>query len=296
MNKPELLSTIVRFRVQKNYHDFGYLGRQTQAWFLREVRRHDISLSDHLHNVEAGPQAVKSLLRPYTISTLYKGQHPARELRAGDWVWLRITSLTQPLSEFLTEKVLPELLPEAEFSPITLEVEQWPSGNGGSANTSVTTYAELMRKAIQSEERNLTLEFLSPTTFRQKNLLSNIEKDVPLPLPDKLFGSYISHWSAFSGAEVPDEYGEFLEECIGIKQLNIHSERVQFSRDNPRDAANGFLGQTCFTILGNKRKSRFKANWEHYANLTRMFFLFSFYCGSGRKTTRGLGQTAPRGL
>jgi len=293
MIKADLFSTIIRLRAAKDATNFGYLGRQVQAWFLREVRRHDISISDHLHDENVDPEVIKPLLRPYTISTIYKGQYPARELRAGEWCWVRITALTQPLSQFLIEAVLPDLLPIAEILPLEFVTDPWKHNTDEAIFTQEATYAELMHQAILSEEKRLSFDFLSPTAFKQNSALSDIEVDVPLPIPVMLFGSYLNHWTAFSGAQISDEYGEFIEECVVINEHKIRTERVQFSRKDSRDAATGFMGQVRFAILGDRSTSRFGANWEHYANLTRMLSRFSFYCGSGRKTTRGLGQTNP---
>ena len=135
------------------------------------------------------------------------------------------------------------------------------------------------------------MEFNSPTSFHQKGLHSGFEKDVPLPIPDMIFGNYLNHWLSFSNVDLPVEIGEFIEECLVVNELKIKSERVQFSYNQAQRATTGFVGQVRFAILGNKEKSRFKANWEHYANIVRMLAFYSFYCGTGHHTTIGLGQT-----
>ncbi len=284
----ELISTVVQLRSRQSLEKYPFTGRQVQAWFLREVGRHDPTLANELHQQESESENKKQLLRAYTLSGLYKGPHPVWQLAKGEWCRLRITSLTRELSEFLLNKVLPELLPEARFGQVEFDVQGWTPEPGSDPWSGMETYASLMRQALISKDPRMELDFISPTSFSKNGRFSELERDMPLPIPDMVFGNYLKHWLAFSEVTLPDEIGDFIEDCLVVNEFKIKSERVQFSYQQAQRAATGFTGQVRFAILRNKR---FGANWEHYANIVRMLAYYSFYCGTGRQTTVGLGQT-----
>lgn len=287
----DLSSTIIRLRARQSARGLSFLGRHVQAWFLREIRRHAPEVADQLHD-EPHNETAPSILRPYTLSTLMKGEYPPREITAGDWCYIRITSLTQELSGLLIDQVLPNLLPQNFIGKLEFELESWRNGPPDRALFQTDSYASLLSRTKTSSETRVSMEFTSPTTFSQMNK-SGIDIDYPLPAPDKVFGSYQKHWSAFSGAAIEPEFGEFLGDCLAINELRIRSERVQFSQKETRRAATGFVGRVRFAILGNREENRFGADWGHYSNILRVLALYSFYCGTGSRTTEGLGQTRP---
>lgn len=287
----DLLSTTIRLRARHSAFNLPFSGRQVQAWFLREAARHDSDTAARMHEDEPGHSESGTLPRPYTVSGLFKGEAVPASLRAGDWCWLRITTLTQELSEWAAGVVLPNLLPVARIGAVEFDVQPWKADAEQAPWTSQNTYAGLIRQAVDSEERYLTMVFASPTSFSKSFRQSRVKIDVPLPLPDMVFGSYFNHWRAYSGAELPEQLGEFIAECLLVNNLKIQSERVQLSPNDARQAVTGFVGQVCYQMVGNPSKSRFGRDWGHYANIVRMLALFSTYCGTGRKTAIGLGQT-----
>ena len=119
----ELLSTVVRLRSRQSVSKCPFAGRHAQAWFLREIGRHDPVLVEQLH--DASNEDDKQKMRPYTLSGLYKGPHTVWELSKDDWCWIRITALTKELSDFLYGKVLPELLPVARIGQVEFDVQAW---------------------------------------------------------------------------------------------------------------------------------------------------------------------------
>jgi CRISPR-associated endoribonuclease Cas6 len=284
MNNFELFSTIVRLRARQSAPLLGFLGRQVQAWFLREVERHDHVLSQELHDRGDAP-------RPYTLSTVYQGNDPPNGMRTGYACWLRITSLDARLSELLAAAVLPGLIRSADIFPVEFEVLPWQDGRDDSPLNQKTSYAGLMRLAQESEQKRIGLDFISATTFKARTACGGVDKDVPLPNPAMVFGSYLSRWNEYSGMRLPEDLAEFIEECLAINEMAIQSERVQLSPGDARIAATGFRGPVRFAILGDNGRSRWGRRWGELATLTRMLGMYSFYCGTGRQTTRGLGQT-----
>ena len=291
----QMLSTVIQLRARNATPRLTYTGRQVQAWFLREVERKNATLAQWLHEEEKQPQS----LRPYTLSAVYKGPFIAREVLPGEWCSLRITALNKELSEFLTMDLLGDLLPEARFGPAEFDVLPWHHQPSLDPRCCSISYSDLKKQAETSGENRLTLEFLSATSFKQldqqvktkQEQPGRIEIDLPLPAPDRVFGSYQKFWDAFSGEPIPNDFGLFIRECLAINELNIESERVQPDYNNHSRAVTGFSGKVRFAILGSPKKSRFGENWEKYASYARMLAHYSFYCGTGQDTTVGLGQT-----
>lgn len=287
----DLLSTIVQLRARQSIPRFGYAGRQVQAWFLREIGRNASSLAEQLHD-GIDPSGETHHQRPYTLSTVYKGPGVPRALSEGDWCWVRITSLTQELSQYLFECVLPNLMSVARIGQVEFDVIQWKPESTGDPRLSFQTYESLAHQAVESGETRIRLEYTSPTTFKERSKSGGIEKEVPLPNPDQVFGGYIRQWREFSRIPLPEDIGEFIDEYLAVGELkNLQTERIQFSYTDPNRAATGFTGQVIFRILGSQSKSRFGEDWADYAAVVRAMAMFSFFCGTGRRTTLGMGQT-----
>lgn len=290
----DLLSTVVQLRARQNTPRFGYAGRQVQAWFLREVGRDAPGLAELLHDGSNASTDHHHAGRPYTLSTVYKGPCVPGALSEGDWCWVRITALTQELSEYLAAKVLPELLPVARIGQVEFDVIRWSRENPGDPRWAFQSYEALEHQAVESEETRICLKYVSPTTFKERSKDSRLEKEVPLPNPDQVFGSYIRQWREYSSIPLPDDIGGFIDECVAVSELmNLQSERVQFSFADANRAATGFTGQVGFKILGSRTRSRFGADWDDYASVVRAMAQYAFFCGTGRRTTLGLGQTRP---
>lgn len=284
----DLLSAIIRLRAKQSAQNIGFLGRHVQTWFLREIERHDSDMSRQLHE-DSGDAANLSIFRPYTLSTLMKGEYPPREVFSGDWCYVRITSLTHRLSEYLFDKVFRELLPVNRLGPLEFDVESWKDGPPETALCRVDNYESLKNEASSYHETRIPLDFSSPTTFSQKNN-SNIDIDYPLPAPDMVFGSYQKRWSTVTDTKIESGFGEFLADYLAITELRIRSEWVRLSQKDVNQSARGFIGHVCYKILGS-RDSRDRAKWEHYSSIIRKLALYSFYCGTGHHTTIGMGQT-----
>jgi len=214
----DLLSTIVQLRSRQSIPHFGYAGRQVQAWFLREIGRNASSLAEQLHDgIDSSGEANDQ--RPYTLSTVYKGPGVPRALSEGDWCWVRITSFTQELSQYLFESVLPNLMSVARIGQVEFDVIQWKPESISDPRLSSRTYESLAHQAVESDETRIRLEYTSPTTFKERSKSGGVEKDVPLPNPDQVFGGYIRQWREFSPIPLPEDIGEFIDECLAVGEL-----------------------------------------------------------------------------
>ncbi|MDX2216264.1 MAG: CRISPR system precrRNA processing endoribonuclease RAMP protein Cas6 [Oculatellaceae cyanobacterium bins.114] len=124
---------------------------------------------------------------------------------------------------------------------------------------------------------SIILSFNSPTSFRRKG------HHVPLPWPTNVFHSYLRRWNDFSGQEVDqEEFLDWIDESVIILRHHLQSTKVVAGK---RGSVTGFIGAIEF---GLSRKA------QEQPDFTRLFIAlgrFAPYCGTGHKTTFGLGQT-----
>ena len=280
-----LLAAVLTLRPRARITLSASLGWAIHAWFLSQVRARNPALSEQLH----APNAP----RPFTLSPLLGTGRPIRgeiTLEPGQEYRLRITSLEAGFSRFLHDELLPALPgSEARLYQAHLEI------TGATCDAKVhpwagtSTYEQLSRTYLMEMDRpprrSMTLHFASPTTFRRSSAASDEEggrgrivHNVPLPLPDLVFGSYLRRWNNFAPVELPVEAQRYAEACLAISRYRLQTVLIEFGR--MREV--GFVGKCSFTAL------HFDAYWLRVMNLLAAF---AFYAGTGRHTVLGLGQT-----
>lgn len=195
--------------------------------------------------------------KPFTVSGLTRdGAHAA----------FRITLLDDALYPFLAAgmaqrrevRVLGEVLPFAAEA----QVEQ-------------RTYQELVERARQ--EVVVTLRFESPTSFRSN------EMHYPFPDAVLVFASYLARWNVFAPEElwVDASWLEWLRRAVAVSRFRLETQVVKFK---------GYEQIGCVGIVQYRIA-------EPDRSLGRAIVPFNFladyawFCGTGHKTTQGMGQT-----
>ncbi|MBD1930138.1 CRISPR-associated endoribonuclease Cas6 [Trichocoleus sp. FACHB-90] len=234
------------------------------AWFLDQVRQKNPELSAYLHDGQSE--------KPFTISSL-EGEFLAAgknlQLKAEESYRWYVTAFSKPVVEWVAQWVqaLPEVI-ELHDAPLlirTCEIALAP-----------TTYNELFSKA-GFPSTTLTFSFLTPTSFRRKG------HHFPLPVPNNLFHSYLRRWNDFSNREFNQEaFLEWVEECVLIHRHRLESVKVAAGK---KGSVTGFTGAVELGL------SSAAANQPEFEQLFYALGQFAPYCGTGHKTTFGLGQT-----
>ncbi len=120
-------------------------------------------------------------------------------------------------------------------------------------------------------ERKITLQFASPTTFKSGG------KNVPVPLPEWVFGSLLEKWNAFAPVALPGEARRFAAECLALSRYELGTRGLPL-KDGVKIGA---VGQATYTALNNDR---------YWLSLMNLLADFALYAGVGAGTTMGLGQ------
>ncbi|MBW4615242.1 MAG: CRISPR-associated endoribonuclease Cas6 [Desmonostoc vinosum HA7617-LM4] len=234
------------------------------AWFLDQVRQFNPELSTYLHDGESE--------KPFNISALEGQLLPTGrqlQLEANQIYRWHINALSQRVVEFLGQWLaqLPAILDlrDAPMSIKQVSIAHPP-----------TTYGQLLQSSTEKYS-NVNLSFVSPTSFRRKG------HHFPLPVPVNLFHSYLRRWNDFSGMTIAQEaFLDWIDEGVIIHQHRLESVKVAAGK---RGSVTGFTG----AIACGLSKAAL-ANSE----FTRLFYALvklAPYCGTGHKTTFGLGQT-----
>jgi CRISPR-associated endoribonuclease Cas6 len=232
------------------------------AWFLDQVRGFDPELSAYLHNGESE--------KPFTVSALDGEMVSSGKnilLKSGQVYRWYVTALSNKVAKWMAKWVnnLPE---ELYLRDICLQIRACNIVHAA------TTYQKLLSP---EELRNISLTFISPTSFRRKG------HHLPLPIPVNLFQSYLRRWNDFSGTYVDQSaFLDWVENSVFLSRLDISSVKVLAAK---KGAVTGFTGAIELGVSQQGDKH------EEFYQLFYALLKLAPYCGTGHKTTFGLGQT-----
>ena len=146
-----------------------------------------------------------------------------------------------------------------------------------------TTFADLLdtpRANAQSGQTILWARFATPTVFSWGRGVDGRHRYGLLPTSEFVVGSWLRTWNASGGPEIPfQEEDEWLRERIRIHAIRSLRTTQAHTGKTP---ISGFIGEVayewCGATPGGHRALRALAG-------------FARFCGTGAKTSYGLGQT-----
>lgn len=232
------------------------------AWFLDCVRQDSPELSAILHD----QQSEKSFTLSPLQGNLITQPEGVEIVNGGRYVW-QITLFTKQLCDWAEQWHIPRSL-NLRFTSFLIK----------SVGISLppTTYHHLFANPLPSKP-NFSLSFLSPTSFRHR------KHHLPLPLPANIFHSYLRRWLDFSRQEFePELFLDWIDHVVYVNKFDITCEKVASGKQG---FVTGFVGLVEFGV-----DAKAKPNPE-LQKLLYALVQFAPYCGTGHKTTFGLGQT-----
>lgn len=242
-------------------------GKHLHALWLTLISHIDRDLGNNFHTDAASKPFTLSPLQIHGKPIAWNYRYP---IKAGTPCWWRVTLLDDTLFSRLMPLWLDLKadriwhLDAAELSISSV----WGTAQSGHPWASACNYAELY--ALSSDQdRDLTLEFATPTTFRQGKY------DTALPTPESVFRGCLKKWNRYSEIEILPEMLEILSpQKFELKTRYI---TVGYSK------ILGAVGQISYRIVGDVEPTIIR-QFNALANYT-------LYAGIGRKTTMGLGMT-----
>ncbi len=255
-------------------------GKSLHALFLSLVSAVDPKLGDRIHQNQSN--------KPFTLSPLQQGSYSSlhwkhlKPIAPSTPCWWRISLLDDRLFGQLSGLWL-NLNPDQPWhlGPANLHVTSI-LGTPQSAQpwANFCSYTQLYEQASNTH-RSLTLQFCTPTAFRQGKY------DSSLPTAERVFTSLLRRWNRYSGIEFsPEILANLQDSRVNIRTEVAIDPREQFqhtgARTNPCNSFTGCVGRVTFQILG-----RVDAVTIQQLNALADFAL---YAGVGRKTPMGMGM------
>jgi len=243
------------------------LGRATHAAILRLIHENDPELAARTHDDEG--------IKPLTVSNIQGlGQDRFSRVDPNCTYALRVTLLSPEL-EALAREWTPAALGEFDIDGILWQVVDCARDAKAHPWAGVSSYetlaAALLERPVALPARWEVL-FASPVTFRRRGM------NMPMPLPELVFGSLLDKWNGFASIALPDEVRRYAEECMAISRYDMHTAAGPTSAGALQI---GGLGRCTYQAINKDRY------WQAcIATLAR----FAFYSGIGAATTRGFGQ------
>ncbi|MCL0087276.1 CRISPR-associated endoribonuclease Cas6 [Dehalococcoidia bacterium] len=262
-----LLAVLIPLLATSTLTGKNFLGKEAYAFFLRLVGKVDPDLSTRLHSSgEVKPFVVSGLISEKNFSHTYP------QILAGEQYFLRFASIEVRLSQLLYEHILPCLPDTIQLGEVTFKIGS-PLTEGHPLAKSISL-EELVNKHFSQNhvKGEIGLEFFSPTAFRRSG------HNFVVPLPSLFFRSCLNNWNAYCHPHFDKDFINLVEESVHISRFNLKTMLLSF-RDHKEI---GCLGQCYYTIFHPEPALR---------RLLNLLADFAFFCGTGHKTTMGMGQT-----
>lgn len=265
-----LLSAVVHLKALENGSLPMDMGSAIRAEFLDWVDKINSKKADDLHD--------GSDLRPYTVSDLkgsFRAQKGFHLIEAGQSAWFRVTSLMESETSLLLDSVLPKAEGRnISLGRVSFQVQKVAKKDGEHPWARRSSYQALVDQYFKSDGQPsdiLDIEFGSATTFHS-------DVHVPLPIPESVLGSWLKRWNKLSSASLPREVGELAEARLALSKYKLETRAVHFEKI----PWIGFTGTCRFRVLSED---------EFWLRLCNLLADYAFFCGTGAKTSFGLGQT-----
>jgi CRISPR-associated endoribonuclease Cas6 len=248
----------------------AYVGRANYAASLALLGRMDPALGGLIHDGD-GP-------KPLVCSTILNAR-PHRdgvEIRPGQPYFVRVCGLTPAVSQALAVGLL------TSDRPATWELDRHPFRlTAATADPAVDAWAGqssyeslAAHQMLQSGQpgNTVTLDFASPTAFKSGGM------QVPIPLPDLVFGSLVERWNTFSPVVLSPEVRRFGAEMVAISRYRLESKPVAQKNGALRI---GGQGQVSYRAMSSDR---------YWLATLQMLADFALFSGVGVQTATGMGQ------
>jgi CRISPR-associated endoribonuclease Cas6 len=263
---PEVFSIFVSVKpLQAGVIPFAH-GYHVYALFLNIIRTSDPTLAEKLH---AGEQ-----VKPFTVSTLSGKLLRSRAqltISQGTNLWLRLTFMDSVVFSHFVDGAMRWGDKPVEIAGIPFLVEEVVTASRDDMPVLFTSFQGILDAADNS--RQIDLEFNTPTVFRSGGKRNNI-----FPEPSMVFGSYRNKWQALSPVKLDADLNACFDK-INITRYRLESKIWDFGSYQEV----GFAGSCRFEI----DKS---VNDDKVININALAD-FAQFCGTGAKTTMGMGQT-----
>jgi CRISPR-associated endoribonuclease Cas6 len=268
-----------------------FSGRAVHAWWLNHLQSIDPKLATDLHGA--------AQRRPFACSPIegVSGTHPGRmapvspecsyAIRIAAWdtaVNDHVVALRQsPPAQIRLAGIL-----------FAVTAADWDE------LATPTTFAALASRhllaATDREERpsDITLHFLTATSFRQGQTDAGRPAPIPFPLPSLVWGGIYDRWQQFSPVQLEPQIRDVLTTRVAVGSFNGRSERVLVPGIGDPGGKTGATGGRWVVGFIGTCSYWWPKRDGYLGGILRLLGSFASYAGIGQGTTYGLGQVRYR--
>jgi len=261
-----------------------FFGREAHALFLGLVHAADPALAAALHEARGDKPFTVAYLTSHPQSPLPSPDpstalrvHQERGLGAGGSGvrWLRFTAFEPRLAQCLAQTILPNVpgeirLGDAWFTPGAPLTERAAHPWAGTRDPRALVDHWFASDAPL--DARVHLQFLTPTAHRA------IHRNILFPQSAQVWGGWLRAWNAYAQPAWEDDLIAQIEAHVALSQYTLKTERLDYGEFTQA----GWVGRATFTCFSKER-----ALWR----VLHLLAEFAFYCGTGYKTTQGMGVT-----
>ena len=274
------ISTVIHLSPPEDVTLRPTMGHHAHAAFFTLLRIGNPKKAEEVH--------AESAQKPFTVSPLIaKGTRHRNQLRleAGTECKLRFTFLSDALFAHFAPVFFTDPLPSIRLGQATFQINRLiTTGTETDGWGSTTTYEELI--AAAETETRMQVRFYSPTAFRALTPRGQERRDEAAIDLVRCYQSWVNKWNAFAPAQIDKEkLLEFVVNHAGLTAIDSKNRVLDFGRHKIA----GFVGSCAYRFFIKPQH----ANTDDLEMLRWVNLLtdFAFYCGTGYKTTMGMGQT-----
>lgn len=269
-------------------------GQKGLAMFLEQLIQHQNPIvAAQLHDSQKA-KPFTTVLLPQALESRQQQEHvpTARRERGGhaeapETVKIRLTLLDDTLYPLVSQFFLEHLTsqPRLRLGQATLLVSRLlVTSASGEPWAGCARFPELLTSASE-HVTSWTIHFATPTAFKSS------EAELPLPIPRLCFQSWLHSWDEHAPVPFFHEKAdrkafllEVVEGNVSVSYSQLRLQRPTFYFDGTQTREQGFVGTCRFSV----RPSRVT---PHDRKILDALAHYSFYAGTGRKTTMGMGMT-----
>lgn len=269
-------------------------GQKTLALFLQElIHKQDAGLAARLHAPRNSKPFTTAVLAPQRYGGAGLPGAPtvrharSREGLLEDEVKIRLTLLDDALHPLVSQFFLNHIgkIPVMHLGRSPLIISRVTvTSESGEPWAGFASFDNLLAQP-SGAETSWSICFATPTAFKSG------DADVPLPIPRLCFQSWLNSWDEHSPYPFFTDRAQrrqFLEEVVegqvSINFSQIRAAEQGFYFDGHRTREQGFTGTCTFSV-------KLKKTTPHQRKILTTLAHYSFFAGTGRKTTMGMGVT-----
>ena len=258
------------------------MGHHAHAVFLSLLRIGNPKKAEEAHATSAQ--------KPFTVSPLIaKGTRHRDQLhiKARAPCRLRFTFLSDVLFSHFAQAFFTGQLPSIRLGQATFQINSLITTNSETDGWgSTTTYEELIDTAGQ--ETRMQIRFYSPTAFRALTPRGQDRRDEASIDLVRCYQSWVNKWNAFAPMQIDKrQLLDFVERHAGLTAVDSKNRVLDFGRNRIR----GYVGSCAYQFYTEPLPINTSEEDIEMLRWVNVLADYAFYCGTGYKTTMGMGQT-----